>query len=182
MATEPQTHTYADLLEMPEGPERHEIIDGELIVTASPSARHQKTVGKLFLALTRRAEEQGGMTLVGPLDVVFNDTNVVAPDVVYLGPDRLSRVEERCIHGAPTIIVEVSSPTTRRTDLARKLPLYERHLVPEYWFVDLDADRIEVYSLDGDRYRAPAIFTRNQTLVSRAVAGLTVPTNEVVPQ
>jgi len=174
MATQPQTHTYADLLEMPEGRERHEIIDGELIVTASPAVRHQKAVFALAQELDRYARAGGGVMLLGPVDVVFSDTNVVAPDVTYVAPDRLERVEKRCIRGAPTIIVEVSSPTTRRTDLTRKLPLYERHRVPEYWFVDLDADRIEVYSLDGDRYRAPAIFTRNQTLVSRAAPSLDV--------
>jgi Uma2 family endonuclease len=182
MATQPQTYTYADLLEMPEGPERHEIIGGELIVTASPRARHQRTVGELFIALSRWSKEQGGMALVGPIDVVFDDTNVLAPDVVYLGPDRLSRVEERCIRGAPTIIVEVSSPATRRTDMTRKLPLYERHLVPEYWFVDLDAERIEVYSLDGDRYGAPATFTHAEILVSRGAPGFTLSVSEVVPQ
>jgi Uma2 family endonuclease len=179
MATPPQTYTYDDLLEMPEGPERHEIIDGELIVTASPAIRHQKTVFALAQELDRHARTGGGLMLVGPVDVVLTDTDVVAPDVVYVAPERIGCIEERCIRGAPTIIVEVSSPTTRRTDMTRKLPLYERHLVPEYWFVDLD-ERIEVYSLDGDRYGAPAMFTRADILVSRGAPGLDVAVDGVL--
>lgn len=180
MATRSHTYTYSDLLAMPETPERHEIIDGELLVTASPGVRHQQSVGRLFARLLDFADDRGGTALVGPIDVVFDDVNVVAPDVVYVAADRLERLEQRCMRGAPTIIVEVSSPTTRRTDLTRKLPLYERHRVPEYWFVDLDADRIEIYSLAGERYGAPAIVVPGDTVASVGAPGLEVAVADVL--
>lgn len=174
MATRPQPNTYADLLAMPEGPERHEIIGGELFVTASPTIRHQKVVVRLASLFLRFADEREGLVLPGPVDVYFTETDVVAPDVVFVGSDRLDRVEARRILGAPTIIVEVSSPTTGRTDIPRKLPLYERHDVPEYWFVDLDTDRIEVYTLEAEHYGTPGIFTTGETITSRVAPGLEV--------
>lgn len=174
MATRPQPYTYADLLDMPEGPERHEIIGGELFVTVSPAVRHQKVVLKLARLLDDHARRAGGLTLVGPVDIYFTETDVVAPDVVYVGPDRLDQVEERRILGAPTITVEVSSPTTRRTDITRKLPLYERHGAPEYWFVDLDSDRVEVYGLDDGRYGAPDILGAGDTIRSGVAGGLEI--------
>jgi Uma2 family endonuclease len=36
--------------------------------------------------------------------------------------------------------------------------------VPEYWFVDLDADRVEVYRIEEGRYARPVLFARGDTL------------------
>jgi Uma2 family endonuclease len=49
-------------------------------------------------------------------------------------------------------VVEVSSPSTRRLELVRKRELYQRFGVPEYWYVDLEADRVEVYRLSRGSY------------------------------
>lgn len=42
------------------------------------------------------------------------------------------------------LIVEVSD-TTLEYDRGEKLRLYARHSVPEYWIVDLQGNRLEVY-------------------------------------
>jgi len=77
-------------------------------------------------------------------------------------------------------VVEVSSPTTRRLELVRKLDLYERFGVLEYWFVDLDADRVEVYRLEGDRYLAPRLFGRSDALSSPQIPGFTLSVDELL--
>ena len=115
------------------------------------------------------ARDRGGLVLPAPTDVFFSDVNVVEPDVVFVRADHLKRVEKKFIRSAPDVVVEVSSPTTRRLELVRKRELYERFGVPEYWFVDLDADRIEVYRLEGSRYPAPMLFGRGQELESPQV-------------
>lgn len=63
-------------------------------------------------------------------------------------------------------MVEVSSPSSRRLDLIRKKDLYARFGVVEYWFVDLDGDRVETYQLDDADYGAPQILVCGQTLNS----------------
>ena len=77
--------------------------------------------------------------------------------MLFVRAEHLDRFTDRYIGAAPDLVVEVSSPSTRRTDVVRKRALYERFAVPEYWFVDLDADRIEVYLLEGDRYPTPTL-------------------------
>jgi Uma2 family endonuclease len=37
-------------------------------------------------------------------------------------------------------------------DLGRKKEIYATFGVAEYWFVDLESDRIEIYRLEGDEY------------------------------
>src|SRR5712691_238814 len=172
MATQPQTGlTYEDLQSFPEDNLRRELIDGELIVTAAPATRHQRVVAKLVIRLGTYAEAHGGEVLPAPYDVYFSETNVVEPDVIFVGPQSQTKIEKQFIRSAPDLVVEVSSPTTRRLELVRKRDLYERFGVPEYWFVDLDADRVEVYRLQGERYERPMLFGRRETLESPRIPG-----------
>jgi len=173
MATKPQArYTYDDLQSFPEDNLRREIIDGELIVTAAPATRHQRVVVELVVRLHEYARANGGQVLPAPTDVFFSDTNVVEPDVIFIRPEHLARMEKKFIRSAPDLVIEVSSPSTRRLELIRKRELYERFGVPEYWFIDLDADRAEVYRLEAAAYPAPALFGRGQTMESPQIPGL----------
>jgi Uma2 family endonuclease len=141
MATQPQTGlTYDDLQAFPDDNLRRELIDGELIVTAAPATRHQRVVAKLVHRLFAYCELQGGEVLPAPLDVYFSDTNVVEPDVIFVREENRIRFEKKFFRSAPDLVVEVSSPSTRRLELVRKRELYQRFGVPGYWVVDLDAD------------------------------------------
>ncbi len=181
MATpQSSTLTYADLEKFPEDNFRRELIDGELIVTAAPIIRHQRAVGALFVALTLYAREHGGEALVAPTDVYFSDINVVEPDVLFVGPEHFDRIEKKFIRAAPDVVVEVSSPSTRRLEIVRKLELYERFSVPEYWYVDLDADRIELYVLESGSYGSPKFLSRGEMLTSAQVPGLGIAVDEVL--
>ncbi|TMK96673.1 MAG: Uma2 family endonuclease [Actinobacteria bacterium] len=173
MATQPQTGlTYEDLQAFPEDNLRRELIDGELIVTAAPARRHQQVVAMLVYELIVYSKRRGGEVLPAPFDVYFSETNVVEPDVLYVRPENLGRFEKNYLRSAPDLVVEVSSPSTRRLELVRKRDLYERFGVPEYWFVDLDADRVEVYRLHEGRYEPPSLFARSDTLETLQAPGL----------
>lgn len=175
MATQPKTGlTYDDLEGFPEDNLRRELIDGELVVTAAPSLGHQGVVARLTIRLGLYAEEHGGRVYPAPTDVYFTDTNVVEPDVVFVGPESLSKLEKKFIRSAPDIVIEVSSPTTRRLELVRKRELYERFGVPEYWYVDLDADRVEIYRLEESGYGPPLFLMRGDSLGSPQLPGFTI--------
>jgi Uma2 family endonuclease len=172
--------TYADLLALPEDGVRREVIDGELVVTRSPSVRHQDAVLCLGAALRQYTIEHGGRVFVAPLDVYFDDTNVVEPDVLYVKPQHVDRLEERRLVGPPDLVVEVSSPSTRRIDVVRKRRLYETRGVPEYWLVDLDAERIEVYRLRETDYGEPIFFVRDEAAETPQAPGFTISVDEVL--
>jgi Uma2 family endonuclease len=178
VATEQKTTglTYEDLCEMfPDVDNvRRELIDGELIVTPSPSTRHQDVVLELGARLLAHARQHGGRVFVAPLDVFFSDTSVVEPDVLFVRAENIAKVEKRFVRSAPDLVVEVSSPSTRRLELVRKLELYERFGVPEYWYVDLEADRVEVYRLTDGRYGAPRLLGRDDVLESPEISGFSI--------
>ena len=77
--------TYEDFLNFPADGKRHEIIDGEHLVTPSPNTRHQRLVGKLSFALANHLRNTGsGEVFVAPFDVVFSELDVVEPDLLYI--------------------------------------------------------------------------------------------------
>jgi Uma2 family endonuclease len=181
MATQPQTGlTYQDLLAFPEDNLRRELIDGELIVTAAPATSPQRVVAKLLHRLFTYCEERGGEVLPAPLDILFSETNVVEPDVIYVREENRGRFEKRFFRSAPDLVVEVSSPSTRRLELIRKRGLYERFGVPEYWHVDLDADRVEVYRLQEGRYGPPILIGREGTLERSQAPGFTLGVDDLL--
>ncbi len=170
---EGRVYTYADLATFPYDNLRREIIDGELLVTAAPYLRHQRVLGELTFAFWAHLKEHGGgEAFIAPVDVVFSDINVVEPDMLYVPDDRQSILTEKNIQGAPALVVEVVSDT--RMDRVRKRDLYARFGVPEYWVVDPDADRVEVYRLSGDGYAKPEIFEPGETLTYDGLPGLAI--------
>lgn len=173
-------YTYADLAAFPDDHLRREIIDGELIVTPSPIVRHQAAVGNIFFRLESYRRSTGGRAFVAPLDIFLADDNVVEPDVLFVRADHAEQVGTKFIKDAPDLVVEISSPSSRRLELVRKRELYERFGVPEYWYVDLDADRVEVYVLTEGSYPAPKLKYAGRVLESTQLPGFQMPVEEAL--
>ncbi|MEX2553544.1 MAG: Uma2 family endonuclease [Actinomycetota bacterium] len=173
-------YTYADLENFPDDNLRREIIDGELIVTPSPVTRHQRAVVNIVVALAAYAKQNGGEVFPAPLDVYFAEDNVVEPDVLFIRADHAERIEKKLIKDAPDLVVEISSPSTRRLELVRKRELYARFGVPEYWYADVEVDRVEVYRLSEDDYPAPLLVFPGEVVISTSLPGFSMPVNEAL--
>jgi Uma2 family endonuclease len=93
-----------------------------------------------------------GEVYPAPFDVVFDRHTVFEPDVLFIRAERLGIVTERNVSGAPDLVVEVLSESTREVDLGRKLHAYGRHGVGEYWVVDPDANTVEVFRREGEDF------------------------------
>src|SRR5688572_24881265 len=138
MPTPSKRLTYAEFLLWPDDGKRHELIDGVHYVTPSPKFSHQEIVGRLYLAIgnflaTRR---HLGRIILARFDVVLSDYDVVEPDLLFLAGDQQSILTEANVQGAPALVVEVLSPSTRRRDEGIKRRLFDQKGVREYWLVD----------------------------------------------
>jgi Uma2 family endonuclease len=139
--------TYDDFVLFPDDGKRHELIDGEHYVTPSPNVRHQQIQGDLFALIWNYLEAHPiGRVFTSRLDVVFSRFDVVEPDIVYLSHERAGSVLTNAnLQGAPELIVEIGSPSTRQRDETIKRHVYERSGVSEYWVVDPEIDVVRVY-------------------------------------
>jgi Uma2 family endonuclease len=146
--------TYEDYAALPDDGRRYELHEGELSVTPSPGTSHQATLRNLLVILHGHVSVRGlGEVFPAPLDCILADVTVVQPDLVFIETARRSVVSERGIEGAPTLVVEVISPSSGPIDRRRKLQLYARYAVPYYWIVDPPARTIEAHTLAHAVYR-----------------------------
>ena len=158
---------YTDLLNMPEDGRRYEIYGGELVVVPSPLVRHQVAAGEIFSVLRDYGRESGGMALVAPLDIVFDEHDVVQPDVVFFRAERRHLLQPDVVtRHAPDVAVEVLSPSTASTDRGRKMRMLARYGVPEYWIVDPVLRQIEVHALEDGAYRQAQVAAGHDTVQS----------------
>ena len=138
--------TYEDFLLFPDDGRRHELIGGEHFVTPSPSIAHQRFLRKLFRILDDYVSEKKlGEVFFAPLDVVLSPHDVVEPDLIFISNERIDRLTEKNIQGAPDLVVEVISESSRRLDKKTKKALYERFDVIEYWLADPELGIVEIY-------------------------------------
>lgn len=145
--------TYKDYAALPDDGRRYQILDGELYVTPAPNRLHQKVSANLCAALHAHVRRHAlGEVYAAPTDVILEDTTIVQPDILFVANDRFRLRSARGIEGAPTLAVEILSPSTAETDRHAKLRLYARFGIPWYWIVDPDVRSVEVYRLEGLRY------------------------------
>ncbi len=150
--------TYADYAALPDDGQRYQLVEGELVMTPSPTRWHQLVIGLIHARLHEFVERHGlGEVLMAPLDVVLDDHNVLQPDVLFVSHQRDAALTDANIQGAPDLCVEARSPGTERLDRLRKLALYARFGVPHYWIVDVRARSIEEYTLGGEVYRVRSV-------------------------
>ena len=173
--------TYDDLESIPREHEgdRHELIDGGLVVTPSPIPVHQIISVNIEYALLRHVRERGlGIVLDAPIDIRFTPENVLIPDIIFIAQDRLHIIGPKTIDAAPDLVVEILSPGTRRRDLEIKRALYARFGVQEYWIVDPDARTLSVLALASDKFE-PVPAGEGGAIASRVLPGLTLALNDV---
>lgn len=175
--------TYDDFLLFPDDGQRHELIGGEHYVTPSPNLTHQQILGNLFFLLRSYLEQKPiGRAFLSPLDVVFSNFDVVEPDLLYVSRERAPEIlTVKHVAGAPDLVVEIGSPSTRRRDETIKRELYERWNVSEYWVVDTKTDVLRVYRQTSSGFDRPTELSRErgEVLTSPLFPGLRLSLSDV---
>lgn len=107
---------------------------------------------------------------------------MVEPDLLYISNARAATIlTDKNVVGAPDLVVEIASKSTRKRDDTIKRRLYERSGVKEYWVVDPELDRVRVYrSRDGQFQRPEELsLEAGDTLTTALLPGLELPLSRV---
>ncbi len=176
-----ETYTYKDYLSWSDD-ERWELIEGAAYnMSAAPSTRHQVVAGELYRQIANFLYGKSCKVIIAPFDVRLPAGNiaddrietVIQPDISVIC--NLSRLDEKGCKGAPDFIVEITSPFTASKDHIRKVVLYEKHGVKEYWIIQPFDNIVHVRILDDNgRYGKVEIYEGKGRLEIKTLPGLEI--------
>ena len=175
-----ELYTYADYLFWDDDG-RYEIIDGIAYAMSSPTVRHQEISGELYGTIWEFLKGKPCRVFAAPFDVRLfpeedeSDTTVVQPDILVVC-DALKLSDGRACKGAPDLVVEILSNSSRILDRKVKAEKYREAGVKEYWIVDADTLEVMVNLLADECYASTVYKDR---VPSSVLSGLTVDLNMI---
>ena len=115
---------------------------------------HGSIIGRLYMFIgTYLDAKNAGYVFVDDVDVYLKDGPLFKPDLIVVLEENADIIDwYKGIYGAPDMVVEVLSKSTRKNDLTIKKDAYEANGVREYWIVDPWAKIIDVYLLREGKY------------------------------
>ena len=133
----------------------YEIIGGKKFMSPSANPYHNNVMGRLYNILSTYVHDKKcGYVFTDSMDVHLPDGNLFKPDLSVVKIENASIINwHKAIYGAPDMVVEVLSRSTRKRDVTVKKDIYESNGVKEYWVIDPFVKAVDVYTLiDGKFY------------------------------
>jgi Uma2 family endonuclease len=167
------------LRELPDDGRRYELLDGVLLVSPAPAARHQLAAANLFQLLDA-ARPLGHRVFFAPVDWQPDERTSLEPDLLIISRDAY---HEAGID-TPVVVVEIASPSTARIDRTAKFDRYAQGGITQYWIVDPGrsgrAPTVTVFDLGLDGYRQAGRAEGDQALTVTIPAHGSDPTTVTV--
>lgn len=137
---------------------REEIINGKVVMMASPTLNHNFVAGAIYRIFGNYLDNRPCTPFSDNTKVILSDKECYIPDMMVVCDP--SKFGKNCINGAPDLVVEVLSPKTARNDRGFKKDAYERHGVREYWIVSPAERTIEQYVLRDGRFALHNVYAQ----------------------
>ena len=160
----------------------YEVIQGDLLMVPAPSLEHQRISRDLEYSLIKYvAEKKLGEIFDAPVDVIFDDDNVVQPDIVFVSKKNSHILKKKGIIGTPDLVCEIISPSTLHRDYYVKKSLYEKFGVLEYWLIDPGNRVIHVYIPGEHGYELFSMAAETGEVKSNVIKGFSIKIEEIIP-
>lgn len=181
MLAENKKYTYQEFIEITKDMERAEFIDGEIIMQATPTAQHQSIILNIASEFKSALKNKKCRPYIAPFDIILENSNEetkrVQPDISIICNEVLTTENE--YKGVPTLVVEVVSPSNASDDYIKKLNLYMRFGVEEYWIVSPKNKTIEIFKLEDGIYGEPKILSKNDVVESEIFEEISIPLEDI---
>ena len=174
--------TQEEWLRLPEGPPYYELEQGRLITMPSPRREHQEIVLVLGYVLRQFAKERDWGTVVMEVDVALPTGEGYIPDLAFIAKEREAQLltPDGKVHGAPDVVVEVTSPGTQTRDRVQKRRSYWEAGVKWYWLIDSEDLSVEEYRWTAEGYLCTAGVVAGEVFEPQAFPGLSLRLDQLV--
>ncbi len=130
-------------------PERHEFYNGEVFAMVGGRRIHERVIGNLAYRLRGHLEGSAWQVFAAGMKLQLADDTVLYPDVMVTC-DRADLRADLALR-APTLVIEVLSPSTQAYDRSKKFALYRQLAsLKEYILIDPETLRIEGFRREPD--------------------------------
>ncbi len=173
--------TADDLLRLPKEGKRYELVKGELVEMAPPGDEHGEIAATIARILGTFVIEHGlgSIRVESGFQLSRNPDTVRAPDVAFIGKDRLIRPRPKGYYpGAPDVAVEILSPNDTFREVQERIEAWLSAGAKSVWLVDPDRRRVMVYA----HPHRPQVFEASETLSDPAIPGFSVRVAELFPE
>jgi len=171
--------TEKDYFSLPETNRIIELSGGRLIISPSPTLRHQRVLKKLSFLMDGYIENNNlGEIIVAPMGVRLWEGTIREPDIIFMSNEHSDRLNNECL-GIPDLVVEILSESNKKQDLDEKFKEYEIAGIPEYWVVDPFQQILEVFTLEKGAYILFGKFGNSEIAYSKLLAGFQVAVDSV---
>src|SRR6185312_16307558 len=180
MATK-ATWTIADYMALDEPDGSHyELSEGELIVSPSPTFRHNQIKLRLAARLDKFATQHGLGFVTSETDFQLGSATVRRPDVaIILTAHFLAEYQNQIpIPMAPDLAFEVVSASDRAADLLLKTGQYLSAGTASVWLLHPEAREAHRYQPGATQ---PQVISASGRLESSSLPGWSLPLSEILP-
>ncbi len=186
---EGKKYTYADYLTWPEG-ERWEIIEGVPYMQAAPTWQHQAISVELTSQFNALLKGKPCRVFAAPFDLCIPEYNesdeeisniISQPDIVVVCDE--SKLRKTGYFGVPSLVIEISSPSTAKKDKLIKFNKFEKAGVKEYWIVEAENKLVSVFILqENKRYGRPEVYAEDDKIRVSLFSEFVIDLNVIFPE
>jgi Uma2 family endonuclease len=163
--------TFVEFLEMFGPKDDVELIDGVVVERNMVQLDHEKLSGWLYIVIGLYVKARSlGIVLGSRMAVQINQFRGRLPDLLFVSQDRMEIVQQKAVYGAPDLVIEISSPNDRASDVIALETDYRAIGVAEIVFIDPRKQRVRVLRKQLSDYSEEVLTTGTVTL--ETLAGL----------
>lgn len=155
MSTSTTLMTAAELLELPRGQHRHELINGELKTMSPASHNHGRLCARITMFLAQFVLQQKLGDVYGAetgFILTSNPDTVLAPDTAFINEDRAREYRQTPGYwpGPPDLAVEVLSPGETGPKTKKKVAQWLEYGTQQVWIVNSKSETVTIYRSSGE--------------------------------
>jgi len=140
MSTQVQLMTADELLALPRGEFRYELVNGELKKMSPAGHNHGKVIIQLTVPIAQHVRESNLGAIYAAetgFQISWNPDTVLAPDIAFVRRQRVEQVTETSGYfpGPPDLAVEVLSPSDRVGEVEEKVAKWLLAGTEQVWVV-----------------------------------------------